>query len=251
MDSVNKNIQSLLQVCSLNKSFDLKNCTHEQAWARAKACEQSRNVKEAMQIYLFLTDEGNVHAHTRIKELIEGGSDRISADAFTVFHGAAKYNNSKFAPQFLGIMYENGYGVDENKDKAFEYYLLAKFNEVPEANYSIAAMYEEGSANLPKDLIKALHHYELAYKQSVPGAAFRIASIYNEGELPSGQNMNEALKWYIKGSDQEDLDAQDALLGMSMDGRLKHADALDIIEAAADAGDRRAIEKLTTMRPPL
>jgi TPR repeat protein len=245
-----------------DQRFDLNNCTHQEAFVQAKKLEQERNFAGAIMIYLKLSDDGNKVAQKRIEELLNAG-DHIKDAAYNVFYAAANLNGkSKYAPQFLGRMYEKGYefegkdnGMSENsytfegknKEKAFNYYKQAKLNGVPEADFSIAAMYEKGSSAVPKDLNSALTHYKNAYKQGVPGAAFRIASLYNEGGLTGGQNLNKALEWYIKGNDQGDLDAKDALLGMSIDGRLNNADAMEIIMAAADAGDHRAITRLAQL----
>ena len=47
---------------------------------------------------------------------------------------------------FLGMCYENGYGVEENTHKAAEYYKLAADKGHQEAQYRLDIMYLQGLA---------------------------------------------------------------------------------------------------------
>lgn len=64
----------------------------------------------------------------------------------------------------VGECYGRGYGVDEDLDKAFEYYLIAARDNDPQAQFQIGNFYFEGRGNVPCDYVQAFRWLMQAYE---------------------------------------------------------------------------------------
>ena len=69
----------------------------------------------------------------------------------------------------LGVIYDNGEGVPEDNDKAFELYKEAALKGHPSAQYNLGKMYEQGSGTRV-DVPEAIKWYKEAREKNVKGA---------------------------------------------------------------------------------
>ncbi len=113
-----------------------------------------------------------------------------------------------FAPaQYqMGIIYQNGYGVQRNAQKAFELFELAAKQNYPDAQFELALIYSEGGV-VKQDLKKA---FDLTYKAAIKGLAnaqFNLAVMYENGQGVK-QDDFKASRWYQKAANKNNALAQ-------------------------------------------
>ncbi len=96
----------------------------------------------------------------------------------------------------LGLMYESGYGVEIDYDRAHDYYehAAAKGNMLAVTN--LAGLYFNG-AGRPKDIDRAVQLYKSAAEAGVAIAQTNYAGMLING-LGVTANLGEAIDWYLK-----------------------------------------------------
>ena len=160
---------------------------------------------------------------------------------FKALHSAATQSDPQAQFQ-LGVMYENGEGVSQDKSKAAWWYrksveqgfadgqnALAKlyyfnmelepvFNESiawfekaaaqgqPEAQFYIGFFYEKDS-EITKDYDQSLKWYLKSAENGFATAQFRLGTMYYYGEGVK-RDYKQAKQWYQKAADQGDMEAQ-------------------------------------------
>ena len=112
----------------------------------------------------------------------------------------------------LATMYQNGVGVIQNYEKAFEWHLKAAEQGMLGSQVNVGIMYEN-SIGTKKDISKAMEWYLIAAERNESQAQFNLAVIYHQG---SGNNKDvvdfeKALKWYNRAARQGYADAQNNL----------------------------------------
>jgi TPR repeat protein len=151
--------------------------------------------------------------------------------------------SSRTAAQYLGFMYEHGYGVDKDLKQAILCYTKAHENGVPLATYNIAVLYERGGEGVAKDYESALFNYKNADGQGVDNAAYRIGRIYERGGYGVAQDNGKALDWYQKALRQGVPGASNRILTMCLDGRAAEVNrkfAREYLTEAAKDGNHKA-----------
>jgi len=94
----------------------------------------------------------------------------------------------------LGLMYEQGYGVAQDKCRAACYYRQAAEKGQVDAQYRLGCLYYRGQG-LPKDLKEAAEWYASAANQDCSPAQAALGNMYLIGEgLP--QDTSRAEYWY-------------------------------------------------------
>ena len=106
----------------------------------------------------------------------------------------------------LGVLYEYGWGVENDKEKAVEWYRKAANQDDQTAQSMLAGMLAHGLGTA-KDIPKAIEWYQKAAEKGDIKAQVALGSIYAKGE---GTPRNQALssEWYLKAAHQGDVDAQ-------------------------------------------
>lgn len=109
------------------------------------------------------------------------------------------------AQYFLGLAYNGGDGVPQDKGKAFSWFSKAATQGYPAAQLSV------GSAYLAEeDPAQAFIWFKKAAEQNVPEAQFLLGGLYATGEgVP--QNHERAAHWFLKASEQGLTGAQYSL----------------------------------------
>ena len=148
----------------------------------------------------------------------------------------------------LGLMYQNGRGVEQSDEKAVEWFLKAAEQGDADAQYELGVMYEHGDG-VEKSYEKAAEWYLKAAEQEFPSAQNDLGRMYEKG-LGIEQSYEKALEWYLKAAEQRNADAQCKLGVMYENGTgVERSDekALEWYLEAAKQGDARAQYHLGNM----
>ena len=84
---------------------------------------------------------------------------------------------------YLGFLYFRGYGVKQNTQKAFDYYLEAATREVPVAQFEVALMLENGEGCEKNEVIRCGRQ---RWQRTQDGASDARVSFQGEGEAVDG-----------------------------------------------------------------
>ena len=136
----------------------------------------------------------NTHKETECKEALELAQK--SADM-----------NCPRGKNMLGYLYEIGYCVPKNQQKAFELYKEAANENDPIAQYNMGIYYLNGLA-VKEDTIKGLRFLEKSAIQGFPNAQYRLAFLYYVGGNTIKRDVSKGIEWLTLASDQGMPDAQ-------------------------------------------
>lgn len=111
----------------------------------------------------------NEEASDKISELLKGdwGKETFIQMRLYAESGYAE------AQYYLGMMYDDGRGVERDPVQAAQWYRKAAEQGIAAAQYSLAGMYEAGDG-VPTDYIQAKKWYGLAAKQGDKEAQRRL-----------------------------------------------------------------------------
>ena len=135
--------------------------------------------------------------------------------AFREFKPFAEKGNSS-AVFYVGWMYKNGMGVQQDDQEAQTYFTAAKLlGGEAILNFNFAVQYKYGWG-VPQDYKEAAKWYKLSAEQGDSGAQSSLGLMYQNGEgVP--QNDIEGVKWLRLSAEQGDLSGQNNL-GVSYKG---------------------------------
>ena len=187
----------------------------ESMYNRGKDAEQ--NLDESLKCY-----KANVELHLKTDPRLKSAEYYKKNAAKRLKRAAENYGN--FDVLAVGIMYLNGYGVEQNFDKAREYFEKAAALKAHYANYFLGELYETG-LGVAQNLETARKFYKLAaalLNESVASSfileqfyrslydwrldaanlgnsdcMWKIGMMYEKGQYVE-QNISKALEWYKK-----------------------------------------------------
>lgn len=102
------------------------------------------------------------------------------------------------AETYLGIMYDNGYGVAQDRAQAFRWFERAAGRGFAKAQYHLAFMYQHGRG-VQRSQSEALKYYGMAAAQGDPAAQYNLGRMYAHG-LAVPHNLVEAHMWFALAS---------------------------------------------------
>lgn len=106
------------------------------------------------------------------------------------------------AQNHLGLMYDQGHGVDQDYAEAMRWYRLAAEQGLAQAQFNVGDMHEAGDG-APQDHAEAMRWYRLAAEQGHAKAQNSLGTIYKSG-LGGQQDYNEAIHWFRLAAEQGD-----------------------------------------------
>ncbi len=115
-------------------------------------------------------------------------------------------NGDSHAQQVLGVMYENGQGVNKNPQQAFKWYMLSAEAGNASAQYHLARLYEAGSG-VSRSAEQALKWFALAGANGHPSAQYQLGLIDLNGTGHPSEPQSAA-KWFALAAAQGDPQAQ-------------------------------------------
>lgn len=155
---------------------------------------------KAIQYFLEAAEIGSVDAQWNLGLLYnEGiGVELNPEEARYWFEKAAKAGHSR--AQFnLSLMYMTGRGVEKDFTKASELLQLSAENGYIDAAFGLAELYTVGQG-VPQDYSKAVEWFEKAAEAGHPRAQSNLGTFYVEGQGVEKNEM-EAFKWFKKAAD--------------------------------------------------
>lgn len=103
------------------------------------------------------------------------------------------------APRYIGLCYENGYGVEQDAKAAAQYYAKAASRGDITGTYYLGRLYEQGKG-VSQDYAKAMELYKKSAQRgdiiAAPGMV-ALARMYEQG-LGTAKNPQLAQEWYAK-----------------------------------------------------
>lgn len=158
------------------------------------------------------------------------GVDQNSEEALKWLRQAARKKVAD-AENFLGVMYADGDGVAEDLPEAARWFRLAADRGHPAAQENLGALYMQGRG-APKDEREGARLFRLAAEQDATSAQITLAELYLAG-LGVSKDPVQAAKWFILAGEAGELDVFDYLDSLIEDGALSEAD----VEKGADEAD--------------
>ena len=142
----------------------------------------------------------------------------------------------------LGVLYDNGEGVKQNRVKAAEWYRLAAEQEHAKAQCNLGVLYDRGKG-VEQNHTEAAKWYRRAADKGNAAAQSNLGLLYDSGKGVE-QNHTEAAKWYRRAADKGNAQAQLSLgflyyyggEGVAQD----HAEAIKWLRLAAEQELARA-----------
>ncbi len=104
------------------------------------------------------------------------------------------------AQNSLGIMYDNGYGVQQNHAEAANWYQKAAEQGYAFGQSNLGFMYENGDG-VDQDYAEAVKWYRKAADQGLALGQNNLGHMYEKG-FGVSQDQTEAVKWYRKAAEQ-------------------------------------------------
>ncbi len=157
------------------------------------------------------------------------------------------------AQALLGLMYEEGVGVESDSKKAVEWFERAAGNKVIGAAYMLARLYYSGSGNVAQDREKAAKLMESAANAGHILAEYDLGCMYYQGDgVPASKET--AAKWFLKAaSAEEPLSYAQAAIGYMLyegDGITQNKEqGLKWLASAARLGSAAALPPISTDLP--
>ena len=101
----------------------------------------------------------------------------------------------------LGYLYEIGYCVPQNQQKAFDLYKEAADENDPMAQYNMGICHLNGFV-VKKDTIKGLRFLEKSAMQGTPHAQVMLGYLYYHGGNTIKRDVSKGIEWLTLASDQ-------------------------------------------------
>ena len=152
-------------------------------------------------------------------------------------HPAAQYS--------MGLLYDQGKGVDKDPKLALQYFQLAVKQNLPAAQYYLGVKYYAG-LGVDKNMNKANKLLTLAAQQDHLQAQFQLGHFYNTGEAGT-QDPKQAVYWFTKAAQSGYGPAQHSLASLYLTGRgvtLNLREGVFWLQKAADQNDADAMRDL-------
>ena len=115
--------------------------------------------------------------------------------------------NCPSGKNMLGYLYEIGYCVPQNQQKAFDLYKEAADENDPIAQYNMGICHLNGLV-VKEDTIKGLRFLEKSALQGIPLAQYRLAFLYYLGGNTLKRDISKGIEWLTLASDQGMPNAQ-------------------------------------------
>lgn len=139
---------------------------------------------------------------------------------FQIIKDSASKNDAD-ALFFLGICYEQGWGVDKDEKESIKYFLQSADLENPAAQYKMSIILAEGR-NVPQNAEESILMLKKSANKGLVDAQFRLATLYQIGfdsftcddtdmmsYIDSYEMLNDnALAWFTKAAEQDEQASQ-------------------------------------------
>ena len=122
------------------------------------------------------------------------------------FYQQASDQGSASAALKVGNAYYNGKGKEKDYKEAFKWYKKAADQNNYPAQYNLGLMLEEG-LGVKEDILKSFEYYKKSADQGYAPAQMALGRMYLKG-LGTPQDFSQAIFWYKLAADQGNIKAQ-------------------------------------------
>ncbi len=165
------------------------------------------------------------------------------ATARVEFETAAKAGY-KIAAAGMGILYDHGFGLPRDEEKAIDFYKAAA-DEIGIASHNLAIIYRD-SAETPHDYAASMAYFKTAITLGYTDSLHGIGYAYENG-FGVPQDWGKAMHWYRRGAAAGIGDSMNNIgwiyqngFGVTKDAKV----ALDWYQKAVDAGNPDAVNNI-------
>jgi TPR repeat protein len=147
-----------------------------------------------------------------LPELLNSGMEHYAKHAYLEAHkkflSAADLGSAE-ARNMLGILYDNGFGVQRNQAEAMKWFEAAARDEYPPAMFCIGVLYRDGRG-VSQDLCEAAKWIRKAADKGNDEAQFNLGVMYFRGDgVP--QDTQQAGRWWRLAAEQGNANAKQNL----------------------------------------
>ena len=197
----------------------------------------AKNVNEAKKWYQKAAEMGDTRAQLALGNLLK--ESLLYDEAVKWYQKAADVGDARGQCE-LGCMYENGYGVLKDLDKAEELYIKSAEQGNVNAQFLLGKFYDSGL-----EYEKALDWYKKAAEKNVAEAYYNIAAFYIFGNgIP--KDTTKAYDYYLKAAELGHVVAQD-LVARKFFKSEEYDKALEWSVKAAKQGNTDALRRIGIM----
>ena len=118
-------------------------------------------------------------------------------------------NGNANAQYNMGVLYDEGYGVEQDYAKARQWYEKAAAQNYAKAEHNLGIMYQSGHG-VEKSSAKAAEWFKRAAEHGEPAAQNNLAVLYVRGQGVK-QDLGEAAKWAAKAAEAGNSSAKNNL----------------------------------------
>jgi TPR repeat protein len=161
----------------------------------------------AARSYLAAAQEGDRLAAFNLAMMLFRGETPGSRDVAIAWLRRSAEQGMTQAQYNLGLLYENGTGVERSLAKATEWWTRAADQGHIEAQVATGTQYFLGRG-APHDETVACRWYERAAEAGHGGAQYLVASCYEHGYGAWPKDMDRARHWYVQAAGSGDVAAQ-------------------------------------------
>jgi TPR repeat protein len=186
---------------------------------------------------------GNAHAQLMLGDAYQSGR-RVTRDkkaAVYWFEKSAQQRNAR-AQNNLGVLYQEGNDeVAKDEKRAVKLFLAAAEDDVPEAAYNLATMFDQGRG-VDQDFSSARKWYQRAAERKDADSEYRLAMLLAEG-LGGEKDQAAATRWFRRAAEDGSLDAQYKLGQLTRSNMNAVGSGYFQFEAARAMAEGRGMEK--------
>jgi TPR repeat protein len=181
------------------------------------AAHRRGDFEAALREWRPLAAQGDSESQYRLARMYyHGEGERNDALAAQWYEQAAEQGHVK-AQNNIGMLYEQGRGVEQDASLAVGWYRRAADQGLATAQSNLARMYDRG-LGVAQDGAEAAVWYRRAAEQGHAQAQYRLGRMFDQGTgVPS--DLDKAAKWYRRAAKQGYGPAQAAIGSMYADGR--------------------------------
>ena len=181
-----------------------------------KYIQEELNYERASHYFALAAAQGHVNAQYNLGVLYqEGKGVERDFEKARHYHELAANQGDAGAQYNLGIFYKKGYGVEQDYDKAKYYYERAEEHGHVGAQCSLGNLYHDGNG-VEQDYKKAREYYERAANQGSANAHLRLGIIYARG-YDVEQDYDTARHFLEQAAEQGLAIAQDYIRQMNQE----------------------------------
>lgn len=167
--------------------------------ATGKRLYEEGQYEQALSFITKAAQAGESEAQYRLCLMLRQGQGVKTPDAKEAYVWCKKAAEQGYGPaeyETAASLY-TGQGVEKDVAAALDYYMRASRKSVPEAQYALGRLYEEGTGGVKQSYYQARTLYMWASGKGYAPATYRVGTLYEDGKGVR-PNMAAALRWYRK-----------------------------------------------------